>query len=457
MIDNNSTAENLLRVKQNIAKMVKMNAPKQDIDTYIQEEGIDLGRIQRFPLPEEPTPISARVKKALPFETVRKIVGAPEYERGERSLLGDIFERPGAAVRSAILGRGYKKGALYPEEVPKFQDIGLEKYYDFVGKTAKEMTPLQAKAHTAIMSIPGLGVSATGLAADVLTNPANLLLLLVGKTPVGKGRTLGGIVSETTPVKATGRFLMKERHLPFNRVIKDVTNPASFGQDVRANLFEKHREVGDTFEEGIRDLSQANPKKAVDLSEPFYSIKEAIVDAENNPGLAREINAVLSRIKDPKQARFIRNLIQNPAKAKKLSLLQSQEIKNTIRQAPSIATKSAQGKFANWTGGEREMLDMVNDIRLAQSEAFPTIKEVREPYRKYITAYKEVKNMFKPKVLLNKIRDGFGNEEIDAMVKAVLPDEVLGRIRAFNRGETVKDIMTFKGIKTILKKGLLPK
>ncbi|GAG77846.1 unnamed protein product, partial [marine sediment metagenome] len=68
----------------------------------------------------------------LPFAGLRRAVGAPPLRRGERTLLGEIGERPGAAIRAGIQekatgGRfleGYRKGALLPEEVPRFEDIG---------------------------------------------------------------------------------------------------------------------------------------------------------------------------------------------------------------------------------------------------------------------------------------------------------------------------------------------
>jgi len=116
-----------------------------------------------------------------------------KYARGERSLVGNIFERPGAAVRSTLLGRGYKQGAMYPEEVPRFQDLILDAYYNklpsFPGK-----------------SILGLAPSTLGLTADIATNPADLLGLLAGKIPMGKGKTLGEVISKSVPGQAVGRF-----------------------------------------------------------------------------------------------------------------------------------------------------------------------------------------------------------------------------------------------------------
>lgn len=124
-----------------------------------------------------------------------------KYARGERSAIGNIFERPGAAVRSAILGGfkpgSYAKGANVPEEVPMFQDVLLDKYYkapDFAGKEAL-----------------GYGVSALGMAGDIATSPADLATILAPKVP-GAAR-VAKMIGGTKPAKAIGQFMTKERHL----------------------------------------------------------------------------------------------------------------------------------------------------------------------------------------------------------------------------------------------------
>lgn len=364
-----------------------------------------------------------------------------KFERGERNILGNIFERPAAAVRGGILStakgegflKGYKQGAILPQTVPTFQETGLRKYYEGTEK------PSMLKV------AGGFGVSVAGLAADVLTNPADLLALLIGKTPVGKGRTLGGVLGETKPVQAVGRFLTKERGIPgrgklqeINQAFKNVKNPVEFAKKVRANLFQSKKQVGDAFEEGVRSLSEANLTTTINLSPQMQYIKDASDDAINNPGLKSEINSVVRKIKNPEKSKFIQDLIDNPQNASNLTLQQSQDIKTIIQQAPSIATKLKQGKFADWKSGDLELLDLVDEIKLAQSELFPEMAQVREPYANYMGAYREVKNYFKPKILLDRMRKGFGNEEIENMIKIVLPKETVKSIKGFRRLDLIK-------------------
>jgi len=116
-------------------------------------------------------------------------------KRGERSLIGNIFERPGSAVRSGLMNigkeggfvKGYQSGANVPEEVPTFQESALKEYYG-------EGKPSLAK------TVGGFGVSAAGMAGDILTNPADITALMTGAKPVRDvvGLTkLGGVVGAT--------------------------------------------------------------------------------------------------------------------------------------------------------------------------------------------------------------------------------------------------------------------
>jgi len=134
--------------------------------------------------------------------------GLTKYQErpGERTFLGDVFERPGAAIRSGLLGRGYQKGAITPEKVPTFQEMLLEK---------RASRPYGNKPASTMQELPGMiAASGLGMAGDIATNPANLLMMLAGKTPVGGGRTLGGVTMQQKPVQALSRFMTKERQSP---------------------------------------------------------------------------------------------------------------------------------------------------------------------------------------------------------------------------------------------------
>lgn len=167
-----------------------------------------------------------------------------EEKPGERTLLGDIFERPGAAVRSAMRGKGYSAGAVRPEDVSTFQDMALDKYYagkDFKGKTAL-----------------GMGVSTLGMLADIATNPADLLTILAPKAP-GASK-VSKAIEVSKPGQAVSRFITKERHLPLVQTPKTAKalsqeQPAKLLMDVlrpgRSEL--KNKKIGRGDWKNIKD------------------------------------------------------------------------------------------------------------------------------------------------------------------------------------------------------------
>jgi len=128
-------------------------------------------------------------------------VSVSDYNAGKRNLLGNIVDRPSAAIRGALQNprnpiEGYKQGAVNPGSVPGFQEQWLDAYYKKFG-----VNPL---------TLPGGNlVSAGGLAADLATNPANLLMMLAGKTPMGGGRNLAGLIGESRPYQALENLFNK--------------------------------------------------------------------------------------------------------------------------------------------------------------------------------------------------------------------------------------------------------
>lgn len=91
----------------------------------------------------------------------------------EASALEKVFDVPSAAIRGAIQGKGYSQSAANFKDVPKFQDVLLDKYYQ----------SNILKDSPAMKGYVGMVPSAVGLAADIATNPAEGLMSLAG----GKG------------------------------------------------------------------------------------------------------------------------------------------------------------------------------------------------------------------------------------------------------------------------------
>jgi len=151
------------------------------------------------------------------------------FESGERNILGNIVDRPAAAVRGGIQAmapggqtpmQGFQQGSINPTSVPTFQEQALEK---FAPKTES----------TALNFAGGLPASAGGLAADIATNPASLLMMLLGNTATNA-------VGKTGPGQAVGRFMNKPRSLKnlfrFDNALKQAQKSQVALEEVRNTL-----------------------------------------------------------------------------------------------------------------------------------------------------------------------------------------------------------------------------
>lgn len=203
---------------------------------------------------------------------------APSIEKQNR--MGQIFNVPGAAIRSELLGTGYAQGAMNPSKVPSIQSAMLDDYYgklpNFPGKTAV-----------------GNIVSAGGLAGDFVTNPADMLTTMVG----GK---LVGAVAKTPVGQALGRFMTKERRfLKFGKdAVLKTAEKGVVGLDKLDDL------AGQKYSEGLKSIEgKTKSTKAIadKIDEAFDTYKE-----ESFPML-KKIKARLS-VSESLSAEELRNL-----------------------------------------------------------------------------------------------------------------------------------------------------
>ena len=94
-----------------------------------------------------------------------------------QNILGQLLNVPGAAVRSMIRGTGYAQGAMNPSQVPTFQEEAKNitpklPFMNIVG----EIPVMPGSTSLKMKQVPEL----FGQVADTMTNPAELLLTLMG-------------------------------------------------------------------------------------------------------------------------------------------------------------------------------------------------------------------------------------------------------------------------------------
>lgn len=298
----------LNRIKQNVAKMASMNAPIEDIDGYISSEGVTLDDIKNFKI-EEP---KSKIEKT--------------------GVIGSIFDVPGAAVRSQIQGKGWKAGALEPSKVPKFQDIYLDRYY-------KEFPDFKGKA------LLGNIISAEGLTADFLTNPADVLGLIVGKLPLGVDKTLGGVIAKSKIGQGIGK-IMTAKITPIKwvrdafRGIKEAEKSAKLAKNVIVKGTKEARDI----------LSKEKAKSISNITKLSSRESEAI-DRESRDML-KALNSAEKKYS---------------GKVKKESFVQSENVRKKL---PEIFKQ----KSEEYGTGLNKVLEE-NPVEISNSELRPILEE----------------------------------------------------------------------------------
>lgn len=241
----------------------------------------------------------------------------------------------------------------------------------------------------------------------------------------------------TTPVNYVGGALLKGASNVIGKVLPEaktslvdlmkanqsLKNPVKLDSDIRGAVFAQKSQIGKNFENDLNKLISKKPYDTVNLQEPVSSMRSAMDDANTNPGLASQVKSVIRTIKNPDAAKTLNDILNDPTKAANLTLKQSQDLKVAIQNTPSIKMKLAQGKFANYTQGDLELLDLLDNVKLKQAENFPELAQIRKPYADYMTNYNQVKGMFKPTQLLQNVQGNFGpNAVTEAMARKALPD-----------------------------------
>lgn len=215
-----------------------------------------------------------------------------------QNILGQTFNVPAAAIRSAIKGTGYAKGATNPSSISTFQEDAANKASDLASRLPR---PLVGPAAFVGSSIGQLA----GLVADSVTNPADLLATIVG----GKAVTA---VAKTGVGKAIGEILTKKRYLgdtpnqlieKANKLTTEILNPAK-DELATANI------KGKTLP-AISNASNVI-KKAKDGEELLGQFKTAVKDN------IEERNAILKSDNYKVDTSHINVLEQKIAEAEKL-------------------------------------------------------------------------------------------------------------------------------------------
>lgn len=305
--------------------------------------------------------------------------------RGERTLFGNIFERPGAVSRAsireqpllrmagplagtvALTGVAGKKAkekafqaARFPEEVETFQEERLRKSVTPGAIKAGErtgifspQTPIGKGLVIQEAAMRGVLPSAIGLAEDILTNPADVLTAvagdLFGGTKVGK--SFGKFMGKARTFKASAdKQLIKAVDKPFKKAIGIKVKGKPTASRTTKQI-EKTRDAVKTILENKQTLQftdelgrpiQKLPESVTEFSQSIEQTKNVVLKQLDN--LTTTTGESGARVSPKKAIKIIDDFINNEAiqRTNPSAIKQAQALKQSIgteRMKPSTANE----------------------------------------------------------------------------------------------------------------------
>jgi len=282
-----------------------------------------------------------------------------------QNILGQLFNVPGAAIRSAMQGKGYAQGAAQPDQVPKFQDMAIK-------AVQKSTSPI-------VNATIGMPASALGLALDTVTNPADLLSMLIS----------GGVAK--TPI-AQAEITLKNEKIA-GRVINSLIKPAHkdflFGNNpglgvakegITANGLEELATKVESRITLLNDASKAirntpeNIQKTVNLSKVNRPLINSLIELKKAPGThAPQIKSIETALSDI--GRLNKGNLDN------LSISDAYKIKKVISGMQDWTIESGAGKAVN-----KGLRDVYVNIDKTIDKAVPELESINSRMSNLISA-----------------------------------------------------------------------
>lgn len=340
-------------------------------------------------------------------------VSESDYAAGERNIIGNIFERPAAAVRSAIQGKGYAQGAINPTGVETFQNLTLNNYYNGVSNVAS-MIPegVGRNAFTTLGSISGLVPSTAGVLADMITDPSNLLMGFGAELPATKSalsalsKTKGGasigkvlnakIMPTTNDVNA---FKTDVAEKVMNSLIKPLKKDFAYGKrpgrtvakegiignsldELATNISKRKDEYGAQIGEKIK-----NVKTTDDYSKVTSPIDKAIAQLQKTPRTnANAINRLTDAKKDLLGIKEFDGVVIAQDDITKLTPLQAFELKTRVADMTKWTGNASDDKVIN-----QALQKTYREIKHKLNRNVDGLRPLNEKYADLLTALNATK------------------------------------------------------------------
>jgi hypothetical protein len=282
----------------------------------------------------------------------------------KQNILGQLFNVPAAANRSALQGTGYAQGAMQPSQVPTFEKLTKEAYpirTDNIGTLSADLAtrmPMQMAAQ---------GV-------DIATDPAAMLGLLIGiKSPKPSIDKLAGKVVNSLIKPSHREFLFGKN--PGMGVAKEgiiATNLESLATKVEQKIT--------TLKEGVQVIRNTpeNIYKTIDVSNVREPLVKALGKLSKTPLTnSQEISGIKDATTD------ITNLIGSMDKVglQKLTISEGYQLKEAVSSMQKWNRESSLGTEVN-----KALKQVYHSIDSKIDEAVPELKSLNSRMADLISA-----------------------------------------------------------------------
>lgn len=298
--------------------------------------------------------------------------GPADFQGGNQNIFGDVFDRPGAAVRSAIRApmgqklQAFQKGSVDPKSVPTFleqsQKAPVTPDIPFTGAVGARRAFQNFLAGYSAYS-KGLARDAAAVVADVATNPADILTGIGGKSVFTK-------LSKTPAGRHVLKFLTKPRKFfKLNRkTLQEVAEAAGKGKrHVLDKQFSKYDDLFDEMGDSV--------KGTTDADDIVQAINDHVDTFPDSPGTAK-LKKISKRLSETPEisAKELHNVKQEIRKVVPKSVwrgtsqadaIQSSQRKLYFKVGEKIEALDTSGKYKGLTQEYRELMNTIDDVNSA--------------------------------------------------------------------------------------------
>ncbi len=380
--------------------------PQQDGVPLFQPKKPSMGGGADFPLervykqlPIENYPVAGRIQDVLAQAGVGSAQGltggmAEEYLQQGGQTFGKPVTRAGKIVRpiatvagaiAGVPGKAYGLGSKLISQIPKL--------------ATKKVIP------TALRTAAG-----TGLAYATETEPGKGYVqaeergkkLAVG---AGTGLVLGAIGGKVRNIW---------------RNAKNIKDPTKLAKKVRGEFGSIKREAGKKFGADLERLTNQFPEQKINISDAVKSLQTEITE---NPAIRSAIN----------RSPALKEVFDNPEMANYINLRQAQDIINQLKSRLPLSKLAGQ----NVRPTDIPLFDLIDDIKLAQLDAFPQMAKARAEYGEVIGKYKVIKNKFKGGSLINNLKKNWNDPEVKKIVDSMLPPDMIQEMGGYESASSL--------------------